>query len=390
MWGWSQAGSAIRYIFICDGNPQTWVVKLEIPVANVFVGEEEAKAVYDVVKSGWLSMGKKTKEFEERFAKVVGAKHGIAVNNGTSALHLALAAIGAKHGDEVILPSLTFISTANVVLYQNARPVLVECDPKTYNVTADIIEKAITKKTKAIIPVDMNGMPADYDEILEIAEKHSIPVIWDSAESLGAKYKGRIVGSIAPIHVFSFFPNKNITTGEGGMITTDNDELCEKMKVLRNQGQDNRYHHIVIGYNYRMTEVQAAIGIEQLKKLERVVVEKQRIANVYNKEFAETRHIWPPFVPNYVSQHAWYMYAVNVDGHRDEIVKKLKERGIDTRLSFPPIHIQPVYKEMFKFSENSLPVTYAAWSRLVNIPIWPGLDKARQQYVIDTLIDICE
>ncbi|MFH0979283.1 MAG: DegT/DnrJ/EryC1/StrS family aminotransferase [Candidatus Woesearchaeota archaeon] len=363
---------------------------MNIPVANVTVGSEEAKAVSDVVNSGWLSMGKIVKEFEESFSKKVKARHSIAVNNGTAALHVALAALGIKAGDEVIIPSLTFISTANAVLYQNAKPVLVECDPETYNITAEIIESAITKKTRAIIPVDMNGMPCDYDQIIEVAERHGIPLVWDSAESLGAMYKNRDVGSIADIHIFSFFPNKNVTTGEGGMICTRDDKLNEKIRVLRNQGQDYRYHHIEIGFNYRMTEVAAAIGIEQLKKLDKTVEDKQRIAEIYNKAFAKTRLVHAPFVPDYVSAHSWYMYAIKVDKDRDAIVEKLKQKGIDTRLSFPPIHSQLIYMKKYGFREDSLPVTWRAWKQLIDIPIWPGLDAQKQKYIIETLLEQCE
>jgi len=361
-----------------------------IPVADTFIGEEEAKAVSEVVKSRWLSMGKKVKKFEEDFRDKVDADHAIAVNNGTSALHVALAALGVKKGDEVILPSLTFISTANSVLYQNAKPVLVECDPKTYNTTAKEIEKHITDNTKAIIPVDMNGMPVDYDSILKVADEHSIPVILDSAESLGAEYKNKKIGGIAPIQMFSFFPNKNITTGEGGMITCNDEKIVDKMRKILNQGQDYRYHHVVLGYNYRMTELQAAIGIEQLKRLQWVVEQKEKIAQTYNKAFEKAKNIDIPFVPDYVTQHAWYMYAISVKKDRDKIVEALDKKGIQTRLSFPPIHIQPIYKEMYGYSENTLPVTYNAWKQLIDIPIYAELSQEKQQYIIDTLLELCE
>lgn len=362
-----------------------------IPVANTYIGGEEAEAVRDVVRSGWLSTGPKVKAFEEDFKNKVDAKHAIAVNNGTSALHTALAALDIKRGDEVIVPSLTFISTANAVLYQNAKPVLVECDPKTYNTTAEEVEKRITKKTKAIIPVDMNGLPVDYDGILKVANDHSIPVILDSAESLGAEYKHKKIGGIAPIHIFSFFPNKNIATGEGGMITTDDEELAKKMRRILNQGQDYRYHHVVLGYNYRMTEMQAAIGIIQLKRLDWVVEQKEKIAKKYNKIFQKTKNIKIPFVPEYVTQHAWYMYAVSIENkNRDDIVKELDKKGIQTRLSFPPIHIQPFYKELYGYSESSLPITYKTWSKLIDIPIWANLPEEKQEYVANTIIELCE
>jgi perosamine synthetase len=207
---------------------------------------------------------------------------------------------------------------------------------------------------------------------------------------LCATYKGKKVGSIVETHMFSFFPNKNVTTGEGGMLTTSNDELAEKMRVILNQGQDKRYHHIQLGYNYRMTEIQAAIGIEQLKKLDYVIQEKNRIAAVYNKAFAHTNNVKAPFLPSYVTQHAWYMYAISVKGDRDEIVKKLEEDGIQTRLSFPPIHTQPYYQKRFGYENDSLPVSFKAWSQLINIPIWAGLGREQQKKVINSILELCE
>ncbi|MBS3052359.1 MAG: DegT/DnrJ/EryC1/StrS family aminotransferase [Candidatus Aenigmarchaeota archaeon] len=362
---------------------------MNVPLANAFIGEEEAKAVYDVVKSGWISQGKKVEEFENDFKRTVDAKHAIAVNNGTSALHVCLMALGIGPGDEVILPSLTFISTASVALFQHATPVLAECNPKTYNVTGKDIEKLITKKTKAIIPVDMNGMPIDYDEILEVAEKHSLPVIADSAESLGATYKKKKIGCIAPIHCFSFFPNKNVTTGEGGMVTTEDDELAVKMRKIRSHGQEWRYHHVMLGNNYRMTEMQAALGIVQLRNLDNVLKAKEKIVRRYNEAFADNKHIQTPYVPDYVTRHAWYMYTISVDRKmRDQIVQKLKEHGIDTRLSFPPIHAQPLFKEKFGFHEEYLPITFDAWSKLINIPIGPKMTNEEQDYVINNLVEL--
>lgn len=361
----------------------------KIPVANTSLGLEEARAVYETVKSGWVSMGRGVEKFEREFCRFTGAKHAVAVNNGTAALHAALMALGVGEGDEVILPSLTFISTANVVLFQHAKPVLVECEPRTYNTTAEIIGRAITKKTKAIIPVDMNGMPVDYDEIIELGERKGIPVVADSAESLGAKYRGRKVGGIAGIHCFSFFPNKNITTGEGGMITLESGELAEKARIIRNQGQEGRYNHTVLGTNYRMTDVQAAIGREQLKKAGRVVGEKQKLAGRYNRAFAGNEMVSAPFVPDYVTQHAWYMYAVSVDaGKRDRIVEELAERGIETRLSFPPVHMQPFYRERFGCRETDLPISAGAWKKLIDIPLWAGMGKERQEFVIESVKEL--
>lgn len=355
-----------------------------IPVANTFIGKKEAKAAYNVVNSGWLSKGKKVAQFEKDFAEYTGAKHAIAVNSGTSALHVALAALNIGPGDEVIVPSLTFISTANVVLYQGAKLVLCDINPYTYNVTSSIIEQKITKKTKAIISVDMNGMPIDYDPIIKLAKKHKLHLIADSAESLGATYKGRKIGSIAPIHCFSFFPNKNITTGEGGMITCQDDKLAKKIRIILNQGQEGRYNHTHLGYNYRMTDIQAAIGIEQLKGLDSVIKAKQKIADMYKRLYPESK----PYIPKYVTQHAWYMYTIKVKDNRDKIVEYLKDKGIETRLSFPPVHIQPYYKKRFGYKREDLLLTSLTWENLINIPIWKGLNKEDQQYIIWKLKEV--
>ncbi|MBI2998212.1 MAG: DegT/DnrJ/EryC1/StrS aminotransferase family protein [Deltaproteobacteria bacterium] len=361
-----------------------------IPLANPWIGEEEARAVYEVVKSGWVSTGEKNREFEEAFAAYVGAKHAVAVNNGTTALHLALISTGIGEGDEVLVPDITFISTANVVLYERATPVLVECAPLTYNVSLEDAQRRLTPKTRAVIAVDMNGMPVDYGAVMAFAERHGLRLIADSAESLGAVYKGRRVGSIAPLHVFSFFPNKNLTTGEGGMITTDDADCAALLRQLRNQGQDWRYHHIHLGYNYRMTDIQAALGLEQLKRVEHLLAAKEEIVARYNDAFRNDPDIAPPFVPEYVDRHAWYMYAVSLRGDldRDWVVSELKARGIDTRLSFPPIHIQPYYEKRFGYRQESYPVSFQAWSQLIDLPLWVGLTIEDQDYVVNSLKEI--
>lgn len=362
----------------------------QVALANPYIGEEEAKAVYDIVKDGWISMGPKVEEFENMLAEYIGVKHAIAMNNGTTALHLAVIVSGIKEDDEVLVPDITFISTANTVLYERAVPVIVECDPKTYNIDLDDAKRRITKKTKAIIPVDMNGMPVDYDAVFDFAHKNGLQVIADSAESLGAIYKGKKAGGFARTNIFSFFPNKNITTGEGGMLTTDEDDLALYVQQLRNQGQDYRYHHIHLGYNYRMNNIAAVIGIEQLKKIETVMDEKQKIADRYTEAFQDDEDISPPFIPDYVDRHSWYMYAISLrDGiDRDSVVSALKEKGVDTRLSFPPIHIQPYYKDRFGYINSSYPVSFKAWQRKIDLPMWCGLPVEDQEYVISCIKEI--
>ena len=360
----------------------------DIPVANVVTEEEDARAVYDVVKSGWISKGKKVDEFEKKFAQSVQARHAVAVNSGTSALHTVLAALGVGPRDEVLLPSLTFISTANVVLYQGATPVLMECSPETFNVTPDIIEAAITSKTRAIIPVDMNGMPVDYDAILALGKHYDIPIIADSAESLGAIYKGQPVGGVADIHCFSFFPNKGIATGEGGMITTSDVELADRMRMILNQGQDGRYNHVMLGYNYRMNDILAALGIVQLGRLEKIMKEKENIVAQYTDQLQGVEGVQLPYLPDYVDRHSWYMYAIKVDQEiRDSVAEHLKKNNVDTRLSFPPIHIQQFFQDRFGYNSENLPASYKTWKRLINLPIWPGLTMHQIEYVSEKVVE---
>jgi perosamine synthetase len=365
---------------------------IRIPVAQPTLGEEEARAVYETVRGGWVSMGTRVREFEERFASFAGARHAVAANNGTAALHLALIVAGVEEGDEVLVPDITFISTANVVMYERAKPVIVECDPDTYNIALDDAARRITERTKAIIPVDMNGLAVNYDEVNSFAETHGLAVVADSAESLGASYRGMPIGAQSSQHVFSFFPNKNLTTGEGGMITTDDDAIAKRLRVLRNQGQEGRYHHVALGYNYRMTDIQAAIGCAQLDRVESTVRDKQRVADRYTAAFEEHPLIRAPVLPPYVTQHSWYMYAVDLDDSvpRDRVVDALAEAGIDTRLSFPPIHMQPFYQERFAYTDQDYPISSHAWEQLLDIPIWPGLPEDQQDQVVESLGAIVE
>ena len=350
---------------------------IRIPVATAVFTEEEADAVYEVVKSGWVTMGAKVAEFEQAFAAYVGAEHAIAMFNGTVTLHAILAALGIGPGDEVIVPTLTYISTANVVLYQGATLKLCECDPVTYNVRVEDVAKVVTPRTKAIITVDMNGLPIDYEPLVNYAASRGIAIVADSAESLGAVYRGAPIGSQALVHSFSFFGNKNITTGEGGMITTNDGALADELRILRNQGQQGRYNHTHLGFNYRMTEMQAAIGLVQLGSLTSRLAGKSRVVERYNDHFSGSDLIVPPHIPAYLDRHAWYMYApsfaASVD--RDAVVRTLDRVGIETRQSFPPVHIQPYYVERFGYHRDDFPVSLAAWSHLINLPISPNLPE---------------
>lgn len=359
-----------------------------LPVAEPVITEEDAQAVYEVVRSGWIKMGAKVREFEQAFADYVSAKHAVATFNGTVSLHTALEALGVGPGDEVIVPSLTFISSANTVLHTGAKLVLCDVEPATYNVSREHIEPLITQRTKVIMTVDMNGMPVDYDSLCALADERGLTLLADSAESLGARYRGKLIGSQAALHSFSMFPNKGITTGEGGMLTTNDDELARRARMLRDQGQEGRYHHVILGYNYRMTDIQAALGISQLKRIESTMADKEKVARAYNEALQPLKQLLSiPYLPDYVTRHSWYMYAISVaDGvDRDGVVKGLAERGIDTRLSFPPVHIQPYYVERFGYSPPDYPLCYRAWCRLIDLPVSPRLSLADINRVVASL-----
>lgn len=361
-------------------------MKIKVPVANPTIGIKEAKLVFKKIKSGWISMGPEVRKFEKKVQSFLGVKHAIAVNNGTSALDALLTALDIKPGDEVIVPSLTYISSANVVKYKNAKLVLCDVNENTFNTEVKEVEKKITKKTKLIIVTDLKGMPVDYDRFKKLSKKTNIPIIADSAESFGAKYNNKFVGSQLLAHTFSFFANKNLTTGEGGMIVTNNNKLEKKLRIIRNQGQNKRYNHVVLGNNFRMTDISASIGIVQLSKIKSCIRKKNKIANKYDKGLKDTKLIKTPFIPKYVSNHSWYNYCIKVPKNkRNKLMKYLNEKSIETRLSFPPIHIQPFYKKEFKKQKKFLKKSLEAFEQFIDIPIWPDLSKIKQDYVIKSI-----
>ena len=356
----------------------------KIPIANPSLSKKEALSAYRVIKKGWISMGKEVLKLEEKIKKYIGVKHAILFNNGTSALHAALAYYDIKKGDEVIVPTLSYISSANVILYCGAKPIFCEVDPLTFNVTAENIIKKITKKTKAIITVDLKGMPVDYDDLKRKLKKYKIPLISDSAEAFGAIYKNKKVGSQFGMHSFSFFANKNMTMGEGGLVTTNNLKMAKVCRILRNQGQEGRYNHTFLGNNYRPTDYAAAIGIEQLKKIEKVLIKKGEIAKIYNKAFKNEKFIDTPFLPSYVTRHTWYMYCIKFSKNisRKKIQRIIHQKGIDTRLSFPPIHLQPFYRKKFGYKKGDFPISEKIFDQFLDIPCWMGMGKKNINHII--------
>lgn len=360
-----------------------------IPTGEPVIGEEELKNVIAAVKSGWISSkGKFIPEFEEKYASYCGFKYGVANSNGTVALHLALLALGIGQGDEVIVPTITFIATANAAKYTGAKPVFVDSHPDYWCLDPETIERAITPRTKAIIPVHVYGHPCDMDAVMAIAKKHKLYVIEDAAEAHGAEYKGKKVGSFGEINCFSFYGNKIITTGEGGICLTDDEKLAAKMKILRDHGMnpEKSYWHDIVGYNYRMTNIQAAIGVAQLEKIDRLVSKKREIARWYSeglKELAEKRLIkLPPEMP--WARSVYWMYSILVEDDfgisRDGLRQKLAGKEIETRPLFYPIHSMPPYN-----TGESFPVAKELSRKGISLPLGASLTKDKVEFIVDAI-----
>ena len=377
-----------------------------IPFHKPSIGEQEVQSVVETLNSGWLTTGSKVKNFEEDFARYVGSKHAVAVNSATAALHLALDAVGIKEGDEVIVPTMTFAATAEVVLYFKAKPVLLDCQRDTFNLDPTQIEAALTSKTKAIIPVHIAGQPCDMDEISSIAKKHDLRIIEDAAHALPASYRGGTVGTIGDITCFSFYATKTITTGEGGMATTDNAEWAQRMRMMSLHGishdawkrytkEGSWYYEVLYpGFKYNLTDIAAAIGIEQLKKCSEFRKARQRIAMTYTKAFADYEEIQVPMCRKDV-QHAWHLFVIQLNLGRLEItrnqfIEALRERGIGTSVHFIPLHLHPYYRDNFGYQPQDFPNASAAFEQIVSLPIYPGMTETDVERVVEAVTNIAQ
>jgi len=372
-----------------------------IPLSDNYIDEADVRAVSSVVKSGWFTEGEKVSEFQSAFAKYVGTKHAIAVNSCTSALHLALAAVNIKDGDKVIVPSLSFVATANCVLYQHAKPVFAEIDPKTYCMDPNDVQEKIDTKTKAIIPVHFAGHPANMKPLMELAEDYHLKVIADCAHAVGALYKSNKIGSLGDVGCFSFFSNKNMTTGEGGMITTNADEIARKVSLMKSHGMSKsqwekyqqtswRYDVIALGFNFRMNEMQAALGITQLEKLDHMNELRMRNASRYTR-LLKNKYIVTPYVMKDV-KHVFYLYVIRlaeqVRASRDQVVEKLKHMNIYAGVHYPPIHLFSFYRNKFGCQEGELPVTEEISKRVISLPMHQKLSDEEIDYVAKELIEL--
>lgn len=340
-----------------------------IPISRPLIGDEEKEAVISVLESGQLAQGPRVAQFEEHFAAFCGVNHAIATSSGTTALVAALLAHGVGSGDEVITTPFTFVASANSILATGAKPVFADIDEDSYNIDPDLVAAKITSRTKAILPVHLYGYPCDMDAIMQIAESHGLAVIEDACQAHGAAIRGQKVGSFGT-GCFSFYPSKNMTTAEGGMITTDDDEIAERTRLIRNHGQSETYHHVAPGYNFRMTELQAALGLVQLdrlpdwtrKRIENASYLSERLSNVATPQVSE----------GYL--HVYHQYTVRVERDRDGALEKLAEAGISARVYYPlPVHQQPFYRRLG--FEDSLPVAERMSEQVLSLPVHPSLTE---------------
>jgi perosamine synthetase len=363
-----------------------------IPISNPALVGNELKYVTDCVQTSWISsVGSYVQRFEERFAEFCGTEHAVACSNGTTALHLALLALGVKPGDEVIVPTLTYVATANAVAYCNATPVFVDSESRTWNMDPAKIESLITSRTKGIIVVHLFGHSVDMDAIMEIARRHRLFVLEDAAEAHGAEYKGRRVGSIGNAATFSFFGNKIITTGEGGMVTTNDRALADEMRRLKNHGMDpqRKYWFPTVGYNYRMTNVACAIGLGQLEMIDWHLARRQELAGWYQEFLAGAPNLAWQTVESW-AKHVWWLFTVTIDEtvplNRFEIIDKLKSRNVEGRQIVYPIHELPPYQNPAHYSQ--FPVATRTVERGLHLPTWAGLTRAQVKHVCDSLAEI--
>lgn len=358
---------------------------LKIPVYKPDLSGNEKKYVDDCMESTWISSkGKYVKEFESRFADYIGAKYAISVNNGTTALHLALLMLGVRQGDEVIVPSLTYIASVNAITYVGAKPVFVDSDKETWQLNPNEVESRITKNTKAIMAVHLYGHPCEMDKIMSIAKKYNLYVVEDCAEAIGSEYKRKRVGSFGVVSCFSFFGNKTITTGEGGMVLTDNEELYKKGQHFKNQGLADGYNywHDIIGYNFRMTNICAAIGVAQMERIDEFLCKKRRVAELYKENLAGLPILFHKECKDVF--HSYWMFSVisRSESEREKLSAYLNEKGIETRPTFYPAHLMPMYQE-----SSSYPNAEYIGLRGINLPSWPGLSVDDIAYISNSIRD---
>lgn len=375
-----------------------------IPYARQYIDQDDIDAVVEALKSDYLTTGPKIAEFEEKFAGYVGAKYAVSVTSGTAALHAAAYAAGISEGDEVITTPLTFAASANCVLYNGGKVVFCDIDEKTYNIDVNKLESLITPKTKAIIPVHYTGQPCDNDEIYRIARKHGLVVIEDAAHALGAEYKGKKIGRECDMAEYSFHPVKHITTGEGGMIVTNDEEYYQKLSMFRTHGitrdpeamprNDGAwfYEQHLLGYNYRMTDIQAALGISQLSKIEKFVERRRQIAAMYNEAFRDIEEIITPYQLEGTNS-SWHLYVIQLAGklqdRRRYVFDELRKRNIGVNVHYIPVYYHPYYRNL-GYEKGLCPVAERLYERIISIPMYYFLKDDEAEYVVNGVKEVIE
>ncbi len=367
-----------------------------IPFSRPWIDETEIEAVSEVLASKWISTGAKVREFESAFAEYIGVKHAIAVSSCTAALHLSLVATEVGSGDEVITTPYTFTATAEAIRYVGAKPVFVDVNEQTLNIDTANIEEAITPRTKAILPVHIAGYPCEMDALRDICERYNLILIDDAAHAIPAKYRGHYIGTLADVSAFSFYANKNLTTAEGGMITTNSDALAAPLRTMRLHGIDRdawsrqfqrsiwSYDITSEGYKYNMTDIQAALGLCQLLKLNKQHEYRQQYANIYQTELAKIPEIrTPPAPPPKTGMHAWHLYIIHIqNGNRDAFINALREQNIECSVHYIPLHLFQFYQKQYGYAEGDFPNAEAAFQRVISLPLHPGLTEADVYTVI--------
>lgn len=365
---------------------------MAIPLSSPDITEYEIELINQVLRTPHLSRGPMVERFEAAIANYVGGEHAVGVSSGTAGLHLCIKAAGIGEGDEVITSPFSFIASANCILFERGRPVFVDIDPETLNIDPERIEERITPRTKALLPVHVFGQPCDMDKITAIATKHDLPVIEDACEAIGAEYRGRRAGTFGRCAVFSFYPNKQMTVGEGGVIVTNDEGWADLFRSLRNQGRGKDggwLAHERLGYNYRLDELSSALGVAQLDRIEELLTKRAKVAQAYNELLAKTEGVTIPCISPQV-QMSWFVYVVRLapEIDRDRVMARLEEKGVASRPYFSPIHLQPFYRRMFGFKEGDFPVTEAAARSTVALPFHSNLDQQSVGYVCDALSEI--
>jgi len=382
------------------------ITQIVVPFHVAATGEEEVQAVADVVRSGWLTMGPRTQEFEQSFAAAVGSRHAIAVSSCTAALHLALEAIGIAAGDEVLVPTTTFTATAEAVCYLGARPVLCDVQRDALNLDPADCARRITPRTRAIIPVHFAGVPCDMEEVRELAWSYALPLIEDAAHAFPSSYRGSPIGAIGDITAFSFYATKTLTTGEGGMVTTNNDQYADRMRLMRLHGigrdawkryssEGSWYYEVrEAGFKYNLTDMQSAIGLVQLSRAQELLSARERIARQYDEAFGTLNSLEiPTRYQDRDSAHHLYVLRLNLEYlsiNRDQFIAELKQQGISASVHFIPLHLHPFYQERFSYKGGDFPVAETEYGRCLSLPLFPTMTPDQVAHVIDSVIRIAQ